>query len=54
MKTLDKKLQKIVDKYKKNLKNFIEENQLDLESFSDIEERINEKIENLKKSLLRK
>ena len=48
MKTLDKKLQKIVDKYKKNLKNFIEENQLDLESFSDIEERINEKIENLK------
>ena len=26
MKTLDKKLQKIVDKYKKNLKDFIEKN----------------------------
>ena len=48
MKTLDKKLQKIVDKYKKNLKDFIEKNKLDLEAFSDIEERISEKIANLK------
>lgn len=48
MKTLPKNLQKIIDDYKNNLQNFISEHNLDSELISDIDERIYEKISEIK------
>ncbi len=45
MKSLDPKLQKIIDAYFKGLKSFIKENKLDSDYIKDIEERVFEKIE---------
>ncbi len=45
MKSLDSKLQKIVDAYFKDLKSFIKNNRLDSDYIKDIEERVFDKIE---------
>ena len=44
MKTLDKNSTKLLKSYKKDLKKFIRNNDLDPEFYEDIEERIEEKI----------
>jgi hypothetical protein len=44
MKTLDKNSTKLLKSYKKDLKKFIRNNDLDYEFYEDIEERIEEKI----------
>ena len=44
MKTLDKNSTKLLKSYKKDLKKFIRNNDLDSEFYEDIEERIEEKI----------